>query len=208
MKKTSQILIFLPIILMSACARVARDKTVSCTDKLTGGVKDVLYLFNYDDIISVSYDVTNPLTVTGIVLASGARGYRWEGKNNSIAPELTSKRKRYAVNFEHKMGFILFSNTEDDKDDVEGLADGRYVAIIENKLRRNSSNSAFEIYGLDSGMEVPDGGITRAQNESETNGAYNLMLQSSEDSLEPHLPATYKNTDYDTTKSDLEALTV
>lgn len=191
----------------SACAKISRDKALNCNDKLSGGVKDVLYLFNYDDIIDVTYSITSPQTITGIVLASGARGYRWEGKNNSIAPELAFKRGTYDENYEHKLGFILFSNTEDDKDDVEALGTGRYVGIVENNLRRGSSNVAFEIYGIDSGMLVPDGGITRMQNDADTHGAYNISLQSSEKSREGHLPATFLDTDYDTTKAALLSLT-
>jgi hypothetical protein len=197
----------LPIILISACAKVARDKAINCDDKLSGGVKDVLYLFNYDDIIDVTYSVSSPQTVTGIVLASGARGYRWEGKNNSIAPETAFKRGTYVENFEHKLAFILFSNTEEDKEDVEALGAGRYVGIVENNLRRGSANVAFEIYGIDSGMLVPDGGITRMPNDADLQGAYSLTLQSSEKSREAHLPATFLDTDYETTRDTLLSLT-
>ena len=84
------------------------------------------------------------------------------------------------------------------------MVDGLVIAILQNKFRGENGDTEFEIYGLDTGLEVQE--LTRIQQDADTQGAYNIVLRSSEQSKEAHLPATLFLTDRAITKAIVDGL--
>ena len=188
------------------CAKISADVLLDCDNPMLGGANDRLILVNKDDIASVTYNMTNPLIVENITLATGMEGYEYQGKNNSVEPRSALVKLRYAEVYEHEVIFKVFVNDADTKKQLELMRQSRLIAVIENNHKGDGGDAAFEVYGLESGLELVE--MERVVADTETQGAYNLVLRSSENSRESHLPNTYFITDYATTKTDVETLLV
>lgn len=186
-----------------ACPGISADVFLNCTKPISAGVKDLLYLFNFADLESVVENVSNPNIIEDIVLASGAKIYRFEGKNNSNEPRAALVKGAYSTAYDHEVIFKVFSVESDTKKQLQYMANTKMVAIVENNFKGVAGSVPFEIYGLTSGLELL--ALERILNDADTQGAYNLTLASNETIKEPTLPKTFFDTDYATTKAIIEA---
>lgn len=187
-----------------SCPGINADAFLNCTKPLTNGVKDVLYLFNYADIATITEDGSNPNLIEGLTLGVGAKIYRFEGRNNSIDPRSALVKGRYSVTFDHELVFKMFNIETATKQQLEYMCNTKVVAIVENNFAGITGTVPFEIYGLRTGLEMT--ALERIVNDTETQGAYNCTLATSEQIKEPYLPATLFDTDYATTKAIISAL--
>lgn len=187
-----------------SCPGIARDAFVNCLKPMSAGVKDsFLYLFNYAELASITENVSNPNLITNLTLAALAKIYRYEGKNNSIAPKANLNKQPFAEVWDHSLDFLVFDNTAAIKQDLDFLKSGRVIAIVENNYYGSDGATAFEIYGLRAGLILTV--AARDVNSQENQGAYALTLASSELAKEPYLPATLWDIDYATTKAIIAA---
>lgn len=190
----------------TGCDGLIADLLLNCDTPISAGVKDTLYLINYDDIASYTVDPTNANLITGLTLISGARAFKFEGKNSSIEPRGALVRQRYSEVYDHEITFKAFDNGADVKKNLQGAVTKKVVAIVENRFKGSTGDAAFEIYGLIAGLQANT--LERITADADTQGAYNVVLASSEFEKEPNLPATFFDTDYATTKAIVEALAV
>ena len=193
---------------MSDCAKISKNQNKNCDNPIVGGVHDDIFLINFEDWEDavIVYNETNPNIIEGISLPTGAYAYKMQGINNSPAPLQTFKRLPFGGAFEHKLNYKVFRIGPDTKKELELETKGRYVAIVRNNYRGDSGEAAFEVYGPKAGMVIPDGGLVRDPNSSDTQGCYDITLQSTEKALEDHLPLSIFLTDYSTTKAIVDAL--
>ncbi|MDF2434491.1 MAG: hypothetical protein JWP44_4122, partial [Mucilaginibacter sp.] len=68
---------------MSIYNKINAGFSLGTGSPVTAGIEDVIYIFNQDDI-TLTYDTTNPLIVTGLTAVSAAKIYKFEGTNNSF----------------------------------------------------------------------------------------------------------------------------
>ena len=193
-------------IIMPICAKISANVLYDCDNPMVAGAGDNLYLINKDDWdeATITEDVGNSQLITNIVLASGDLSYKFEGKNYSVEPTQKLVKQKYAEVYDHEVTFKVFVANAATKEQLEKMASGSVVAIVENVHRGADGESAFEVYGRGSGLEVQD--LERMLNDADTQGAFNIVLRSSEVAKEPHLPATLYETDYATTKAIVEGL--
>ena len=188
------------------CGSLTADITIDCDNPLVAGAKDRLILINADELLSVVKNA-NPLIIEGMTLIpGGAKGFVYEGKNNSIEPSHALVKKDFAEVYEHSVKFKVFTNNGFTKKELEAMAKGRVIAIVENNHLGADGESAFEIYGLDTGLVLTV--HTRTVADDATQGAYDLELKSSEKSPEPHVPASFFLTSFAITKALVDGLLV
>lgn len=190
----------------TGCEGLFESILLDCSKPISAGVKDILYLINADDILSTTPDPSNPNLITGITLVSGAVAYKFEGKNSSIEPRAALVRQRYSEVYDHEVTFKVFDNGADIKKNLQGAVTKKVVAIVENRFQGTDGDAAFEIYGLAAGLQANT--LERITADADTQGAYNVVLVSSEFEKEPNLPATLFDVSYANTKALVEALTV
>ena len=186
------------------CAVITGGLTLDCTYPALGGAKDDIYLINLAEIASVTRNGSNPQIIEAITLVTGKVAFKYEGKNNSAEPQSSLAKQRYAEVYDHEVMFKVFTNRPTDKVQLELLAQGTVVAIVENNHLNATGNTSFEIYGLGVGLEVVE--MTRILSDVDTQGAYNLILRTSEQLKESHLPNTLFITSYAATKAVVTAL--
>lgn len=194
--------------LYPTCDALTADILYDCANPPVGGVNDRLILLNFSDLqnATITYDGTNPLIVENIVLASGIQGYVFEGLNNSNEPRVAMVKGRYVNGYDHEVRFKCFENSPVAKAQLTKLDGAQVVAIVQNNRKGSSGNSAFEIYGLQTGLRLQE--LERILADAETQGAYNLLIRNDEVSRPSSLPHTLWDTDFATTLAIVESLIV
>jgi len=167
-----------------------------------------LILLNFADVEAgtITYDGANPIIVENIVLAGAAVGYVFEGVNNSNEPRSAMVKGRYVNGYDHEVRFKCFDNSPAVKLQLGKLDGAQVVAIVQNNRKGATGNSAFEIYGLQTGLRLQE--LERILADAETQGAYNLLIRNDEISRPSSLPHTLWDTDFATTLAIVEALLV
>ena len=189
------------------CGTITSNITVSCTNPLQAGAEDTLYLINREDWLdaAITYNGTLTEVIENVVLASGVVAYTYQGKNNSVVPKYELVKQTYAEMYNHEINFKVFDVSGSAKAQLELLAKGQMVAIVENKYKGASGNASFEVYGADAGLVCTQN--LREIGSADTGGAFDLILKSAETALEPHMPKTFYVTSYAATKAIIEGLT-
>lgn len=170
---------------MAACGTITRGSQADCDNIPAGGTRARLLLANYDDIIGYEEDVDN--NITAIELAPGATLHEFLGFRNDVKKsEEVIKPDVGIPKFKHNVGFVVYENTQIQKNNVEGLARGRFVAIVENK---GKDANVFEVVGKGVGLEIVAGPI---RNAHENGGFFVINLSTPDDQgeLEGNLPQT------------------
>ena len=138
------------------CGKISASQTINCNNPLQAGSEDELILINWEDWLDASLTLngTNTQIVENILLASGVVGYTMDGKNNSIAPKFELVKQAFAEVYSHELNYKVFGVNAEAKKQLEKKAKGRFVAIVHNKFKGASGESAYEIYGADAGLVV------------------------------------------------------
>ena len=139
------------------------------------------------------------------MLASGKVGYVFQGKNFSNSGDFSLERKDFGTAYPHKVKFHIFDNSPATKKQLDLLKDGLYVAIVENNYRGTGGNAAFELYGIEVGLNLNV--HTRDTADDAKDAAHVLELGSGK-YKEPHAVATLYSTSYAVTKAIVDGLIV
>lgn len=193
---------------MSICGLISASILLDCDYPPVGGADDRLIVINHDDWdnATITLDVGNPQLITNIVLPTGKDAYQFAGKNHSVEPTQTLVKQRYAEVYDHEVMFKVFKGDATTKQQLDKLAKGNFVCIIQNNLKGAAGNSSFEVYGIDVGLETQE--LERVIGDTETQGAYNVILRTPEEVKEGHLPATLYDTSFAATKAIVDALLI
>jgi len=185
------------------CGKIASNILKSCAKPLQGGTKDRAIIINFDDISSIVYNSTNTATIEDIVLATGKVAYQIDGKNNSIAPKSMLVKQGYENMFDHVVQMKGFDISPDVKEQLNSAKDGRFVVIVENYFKGTAGNSAFEVYGLTTGLEIT--ALERDANNADTQGAFDFTFSTALNK-EPKLPNNLFITSYALSKAVVDGL--
>ena len=174
------------------CGTIRTGSTLDCRTPLAGGIggDSRLVLYNLSEV-SFTESAATPGLITAITMASGASGYAFQGYKTSLKPSVdTALAGLGQTQYKHRTQFMVFENSQLAKNNIQNLANGRYVAIIENNGKNSNS---FEIYGLTIGLEIKP---QKIRDLGENGAAYLLLLETPETDLEPLLPQTFFITSY------------
>lgn len=185
-----------------ACGSITRGSVIEeCADIPPGGTRARLLLANIDEIESFTEDGDGQ--ITAITMADDATLYEFTGFRNDVKKsEEVIKPDIGIPKFKHNVGFVIYENTQIQKNNIENIVRGRFVAIVENKGKDANS---FEVVGKEVGLEIVAGSI---RNAHENGGFFVISLSSPDDQgeLEGQLPQTLIVTDYAGTLDYLEGL--
>lgn len=188
------------------CNKITSEILVNCTYPVEGGVKDNVYLINYEDWrdANITRNTSNKQIIEGIALPSGAFAYKMEGLNNSPAPKQSMVKGAFFNSFSHEVNYKVFSLNPTVKKQLGLKSKGRFVVIVENNYKGDAGEAAFEVYGDSSGLICE--AIERDPNSADTQGVYDITLKTSEKAREAHLPSSIYLTDYATSLAIVESL--
>lgn len=190
---------------MAVCGKISSNILADCDDPLQTGTIDRAIVINLEDIESVAYNATNKMIVEDIVLKPGKVAYQIDGINNSIMPKATMIQQTFAKVYDHIVKMIGFDISPATKENLEFMKYGKFVTICENVFKGASGNSAFEIYGINVGLEITI--LEKDPNNLDTQGGFDFTFATNKNK-EPKMPLTFFDTNYTTTKSLIDALLV
>lgn len=168
------------------CGKLSANFALDCNSKPIGGVKSQIWIINQIDILSVTYDTTNPLIVTAMALKTGMQAWTWTVFKRNHKPKATQKDTTYSTNYQHELVTYLPDWDSIIKYQAEQLANGYYVVIVQNL--QAGTDAQFEIYGLKAGIRSQDGAV---RDLGANEGVMTLTLANDADMFEDHLPASF-----------------
>ena len=145
-----------------------------CKDAV-GGLK-ALYLINYADITSYTYDVTPGLEDLIATIVGGAtiNAYKYELKGtNTFDQNITSSRENGTTYVEQNLSVILKKQDIATHNEIKLLSYGRPRVVVEDY------NGSFFLMGLEHGAEVQTVAITSGAAMADLCG-YTLTFQAME----------------------------
>jgi len=159
--------------------------TIDPSNVLQGGVgsDSRLVLILKSDL--ASYTTSGVDAVTALTLAAGKSAWVFEGIRQSLKPKFTRMAADSGQSvFQHEVEFLYFAYDQVNKNNAARIAQGRYVAIIENaKVDANT----IEVLGVDVGLECME--MVRANHDM--GGAIKIKLQSPQKEYESKPPRTF-----------------
>lgn len=180
-----------------ACGSITRGSRPICADDgtpLKSGTIPKMYLFNLEDVLTAPESTTTPNLITSMTFVTNTVGYVFEGYKQDVKPtQEFVVPGNGATMFKHALNFIVYDISQLQKNNLQRMAKGHFVAIVENKGKNDDS---FEVYGLGSGLEIVAG---VARDSYANGGGYIISLATPETESEPMLPQTIWTTDYVTT---------
>lgn len=183
-----------------ACGDLFQSELTSCENPIQGGVGDGsrLTLILKEDVSAITFDVSGK--ITAITLVAGKSAYSFDGIKQSLKPkyERVASPSGQSV-YRHTSTFIVYSYTQESKNNLQRLANGRYMAIFANAKQ---DLNAFEVLGVDVGLEVTE--MVRAAQEE--NGTFRITLASPENEFESKLPPTLTAASYSAIKTLVDGL--
>ena len=196
----------------NVCAIVTNDLLYDCSNKAVGGVVQTIKLINKCDIDisewtvnngtveacahTIAYDGTDPSELEAVTV-QGIPGKRL------LNATFTSSDTYFGTYFTHTVDLFGQGLTEQALCNIKAFANGaEVVAIIEQNFKGEDGESAFLVYGWDTGLKLGD--MTHDFNEN--NGNAVIPLTSRDPDLEPQPPYVLLMTDYETTKAFFDSL--
>ncbi|HEY0246231.1 MAG TPA: hypothetical protein VGC01_11755 [Mucilaginibacter sp.] len=168
---------------MSIYNKINAGFSLGTDEPVTAGIEDVVYIFNQDDI-TLTYDPTNPLIVTGLTAVSAAKVYKFEGTNNSFNTSSKLAKTSVGPRYTEEVDFNIAGFSVEIKAQLMAMGYGRVCAIAVNNYK--SSNSAVELFGAVNGLILTD--AERSAADETMDGGYKLKLTNPDKLREPYPP--------------------
>lgn len=183
----------------------------SCDDPLVQGVEQRGVIINRDDIdfSAAVFNATRKNVIETIALKSGKKAYEvvvmgstpFTGTNTALATGT------YRNTFTNTVSIVILDNGPDVCENViDGLANGEFVVILENKFKglqkeENPGDPAFQVYGWYQGLRASE--MTNDKYSEDTDGGWAVSLQ---ETRAPKSGVFLFKTDYETTAAAVESL--
>lgn len=190
------------------CGKLTSDFVFDCENRSTGGVGQVIKLYNRSDIdyaVSVPSITESSHKITDIAVKSLAPVIEIQSLPNKrlISATFTPSDSDYGVFWNHQIRFPALGLSEEVLISLRELAAGaEMVAIVEDNFKGAAGADTFKIYGWDNGLKMIEGPYDSNAN----NGNIPIVLGSMEPNLERYPPLIWLDTDAATTKAAFDAL--
>lgn len=165
-------------------------------------VRNTASTFTGSDVLTGQ--TSGAVATVSSVTATTAKAYKYEGIKTSQEAKLTLAKGKYNSNFDHEISLVVFNVDPATKAELDKMRNGVLTAVVEYKFKGTNGNGAFEVFGLDQGLEVTK--MERDSASKDTDGAYAITLKTVAGYSEPHLPRTFwDGTGYASTLAVLES---
>ena len=165
-------------------SKIAVNVTYDACNPATKGLKPIGYLANFEDI-----DHTAMMAESNLVagyknlfkdckLKSGARLVKiyQSGKTPFSGANTEAQEGTYRTTWNKTLPIVILDNGADVTHNiVDKLANGKFVAIVENAFPGRNGDNAFEIVGLETGLALSEGNAEKYNEDF--GGGWSLTLQ-------------------------------
>lgn len=191
---------------------IKKDVVPSCSDPVIEGLEQEGVIINRADIdfAATTFNTTRKNTVEALALKTGKKGFKVvvPGKTPFTGTTTTMTVGTYRNTFTNTVSIVILANDPDVCQDViDGLANGSFVLVLENKykgLQRETTpgDPAFQIYGFHQGCTAT--AIENNKYSEDTVGGWMVTL---EEAKSPKSAVFLFKTSYEATKTLVGTLT-
>lgn len=189
-----------------------KDIAPSCDDPLTPGIEQEGVIMNRSDVdfATTMFNDARKNIIETLALKTGKKAYKVivPGKTPFTGSKTTMTTGTYRNTFTNTIAIVILANDPDVCSDIiDGLANGSYVLVLENKYKglqkaTTPGDAAFQVYGYYQGLTAT--AIENDKYSEETEGGWSVML---EETKVPKSGLFLYKTSYDTTKTAVGTLT-
>ncbi len=183
-----------------ACGELSAGLTLSCTNKLVGGVSPNVWIANKADIASWTKEVANDQVVDAITMVATKVFYLFEGKLKSTEPAARVVKGTYDNTWEHEVKIRAFDISPTVLLQISEMKDSQVVVIVQNNSKGTAGNTKYDIYGLDAGMFIE--ALERIPQNVDDAGAWNITFKTQEYARETNPPYRL----FDTSEANTDAI--
>lgn len=198
---------------MAVCDEVLKKDIIpSCDDPVVPGFEQEGVIMNRDDIdfATTAFSATKKNVIETLALKTGKKAYKVVVPGNSpfTGSQVALAAGTYRNTFTNTIAIVVLDNGPDVcADIIDGLANGSYVVVLENKFKglqkeTTPGDCAFQVYGYYQGLKAT--AITNDKYSEDTEGGWAATL---EEQKAPKSALFLYKTSYDTTKTAIETLT-
>lgn len=198
---------------MGACDNILkRDIAPVCDDPIVPGFEQEGVIMNRADIdfSAATFNATRKNVLEALALKTGKKGYKVivPGKNPFTGSKTALATGTYRNSFTNDIAIVVLGNDPDVcADIIDGLANGSYVVVLENKYKglqkeSNPGDAAFQVYGYYQGLNAT--AIDQDKYSEDTEGGWSINLQ---ETKAPKAALFLYKTSYAATKTLVDTLT-
>ncbi|RLA58631.1 MAG: hypothetical protein DRQ89_15135 [Epsilonproteobacteria bacterium] len=192
---------------MSNCTGIFQGSNFDCQDPLTVGIVQRVLIANRQDVKEILYSIVEgeENVIESIEMQPDKTFFEFGGVNESIRVQNELLRRSLSNGYKHQLDFIVNEVDNLSLQNMMAMAYQKQVAIVYGENESSFGNGAFQMLGVDSGLDL----ITnvRINGDVESGGAHQLQLASPDTGGdEKIIPPVIWSTDYGTTLAMIEAL--
>ena len=175
----------------------------SCDDPIVPGMEQRGVIINHADIDfgTTAFNATRKNVIETLALKTGKKAYEVlvMGSNPFTETNIALATGTYRNTFTNTVNIVILDNGPDVCENViDGLANGEFVVILENKFKglnkeQTPGVAAFQIYGWYQGLKAAE--LSNDKYSEETEGGWLVSLQ---ETKAPKSGLFLFKTDYDT----------
>lgn len=184
-----------------SCSKISNNLVLAACKNSLAAIEADIVLINFDDVDRDSSSVTGNVLST-LALKSSTYGYRFTSHKNAFEATVALNKGTYLNSFVHGAVARVFTKTQDAKDQLNKLANGKVIAIVKNSDNQNDETK-YEVYGWDNGLVMSD---LQAASTDADGVLYTFNLSSDDNARESQLPLSYFSTTLAATETALESL--
>lgn len=186
---------------MLTCAKIAANATIgSCRMGNTAITGDII-LINWDDFKEASITESSSV-ISAITLNGTDKAYRISSKEKANEASYTMNKGTYGNSFVHQVIIRAFDRSQNTKDLINKLAQGRFAAIVEH-VDPSSNDTVYELFGRQNGLVAS----AIENNSNDADGVIGTITLASEDNArESEIPTSIYVTSLSATKTMIDAL--
>lgn len=191
---------------------IKKDVIPSCDDPIVPGIEGEGIIMNRADVdfATSTFNATRKNVIETLALKATKKAYKVviPGNTPFTGTNIALAVGTYRNTFTNTVSLVILDNGPDVcADIIDGLANGEYVVILENKAKgiekeENSGDSAFQVYGWYQGLRATE--MSNDKYSEETEGGWAVTLQ---ETKSPKSGLFVFSTDYNTTKEMIDTLT-
>lgn len=191
---------------------IRKEIAINCDDPIVPGVEAEGVIVNRADIdfaaSKLNKDRKN--VIESLVLKTGKKGYKCiqDGNTPFTGTSVALAVGTYRNTFTNTVNFVVLDNDPDVcADIIDGLANGTFVVILENKHKgtskaTNPGDAAFQVFGWFQGLKANE--ISDEKYSEDTDGGWAVSLQ---ETKAPKSGMFLYSTSYEATKTMVDSLT-
>lgn len=182
--------------------------SADCENPMYAGVGALGLLMNYSDVAHISYDETNGNIINGFTMKTTGENQTacaytvqqlgnqpFSGSNTALV------EGTYGNRFTNTIQLAIVDNgPEISHNVIDSLANGKFIAILQNDYTHTNGDNKYQVYGAAKGLKCT--AITR-EFYGENEGAYVVTLT---EENAPKSGVFFYTTDEETTDTAFEAL--